>query len=124
MRTLVLGGTHHVGRAVVEAALALGDEVVTVNRGETGHDNPGVDARRADRREPGALAAALGGDTFDRVVDTWSSEPRVVRDAAALLNGRAGHFTYISSRSVYTWPIPGRSEERRVGKECRSRWSS
>src|SRR5260370_32579370 len=23
----------------------------------------------------------------------------------------------------YEWPCPGRSEERRVGKECRSRWS-
>jgi NAD(P)-dependent dehydrogenase (short-subunit alcohol dehydrogenase family) len=29
MRLLVLGGTHHVGRAVVEAALARGDEVTT-----------------------------------------------------------------------------------------------
>ena len=27
VRVLVLGGTHHVGRAVVEAALARGDEV-------------------------------------------------------------------------------------------------
>lgn len=30
---LVLGGTHHVGRAVVEAALARGHEVSTLNRG-------------------------------------------------------------------------------------------
>jgi uncharacterized protein YbjT (DUF2867 family) len=33
MRLLVLGGTHHVGRAVVEAALARGDEVTTLTRG-------------------------------------------------------------------------------------------
>jgi hypothetical protein len=33
MRLLVLGGTHHVGRAVVEAALARGDTVTTLTRG-------------------------------------------------------------------------------------------
>ena len=111
MRTLVLGGTHHVGRAVVESALASGDEVVTVNRGETGRDHPDVDARRADRRRPGSLADALGDETFDRVVDTWSAEPYAVRDAAALLSGRAGHFTYVSSRSVFAWPIPHGADE-------------
>ena len=33
MRLLVLGGTHHVGRAMVETALSLGHDVTTVNRG-------------------------------------------------------------------------------------------
>ena len=47
MRLLVLGGTHHVGRAVVEAALARGDEVTTVNRGVSGKD---VRERRPGRR--------------------------------------------------------------------------
>ena len=28
-----------------------------------------------------------------------------------------------STTSQLTWKIQGRSEERRVGKECRSRWS-
>ena len=44
--------------------------------------------------------------SFDAVVDTWSAEPYAVRDAARLLSGRAGHFTYVSSRSVFSWPIP------------------
>jgi 2'-hydroxyisoflavone reductase len=104
MRLLVLGGTHHVGRAVVEAALARGDEVTTLTRGVSGHAVPGVDVRHADRREPARVAAALGEDTWDAVVDTWSFEPRVVRDSARALDGRAAHYTYISSRSVYTWP--------------------
>lgn len=111
MRLLVLGGTHHVGRAVVEAALARGDEVTTLNRGVSGQDVPGVDARRADRREPGAVASALGDDTWDAVIDTWSHEPVVVRDAARLLRGRAVHYGYVSSRSVYVWPMqPGVDE--------------
>ncbi len=111
MRTLVLGGTHHVGRAVVEAALARGDEVTTLTRGVSGHAVPGADARHADRRDVAALRDALGADTWDAVVDTWSFEPVAVRDAARLLAGRVRHYTYISSRSVYTWPMtPGSAE--------------
>jgi 2'-hydroxyisoflavone reductase len=104
VRTLVLGGTHHVGRAVVEAALERGDEVTTLTRGVSGHAVPGADARHADRHDPAAVAAVLGDDTWDAVVDTWSFEPRAVRDAARLLDGRVPHYTYVSSRSVYTWP--------------------
>jgi len=111
MRLLILGGTHHVGRAVVETALARGDDVTTLNRGMTGRDQPGVRALRADRTDPAALSAALGGESWDAVVDTWSGAPRVVADAAALLAGRAGHYGYVSSRSVYRWPLrPGADE--------------
>lgn len=109
MKVLVLGGTHHVGRAVVEAALARGHAVVTLNRGLTGWDVPGIDARHADRLDPGSVAAALGDDAFDAVVDTWSGAPVAVRDAARLLSGRAAYYAYVSSRSVYTWPW-GREE--------------
>lgn len=111
MRVLVLGGTHHVGRAVVEAALRRGDRVTTVTRGVSGHAVQGADARHADRRDPAALADALATDTWDAVVDTWSFEPAVVRDSARLLDGRAAHYTYISSRSVYQWPIAPGSDE-------------
>ena len=111
MRLLVLGGTHHVGRAVVEEALARGDDVTTLNRGVSGHDVDGAHVRHADRTDPEQLSAALGDDTWDAVIDTWSLAPRVVRDAARLLNGRAGHYGYVSSRSVYEWPVPRRSDE-------------
>src|SRR5215467_4959784 len=111
MRLLVLGGTHHVGRAVVETAVARGDEVTTVNRGLTGTDVAGATVRRADRTDKAQLSAALGDDTWDAVIDTWSRAPRVVSDAAALLSGRAGHYGYVSSRSVYAWPIPSGSDE-------------
>ncbi len=110
MRVLVLGGTHHVGRAIVEAALARGDEVTTINRGSS-PPAAGVDARHADRRDPGALEAVLGDDTWDAVMDTWSFEPVVVRTAVRALSGRAQHFGYVSSRSVYRWPIPSGADE-------------
>lgn len=111
MRVLVLGGTHHVGRAVVEVALEQGHAVTTLNRGVSRAPEPGVDARTADRRDPDQLAAALGDDSWDCVVDTWSLEPRVVRDAARLLAGRTGHYGYVSSRSVHAWPIPDHADE-------------
>jgi nucleoside-diphosphate-sugar epimerase len=134
MRLLVLGGTHHVGRAVVEAALARGDDVTTLNRGVSGHQPAGARVLQADRTDPVALRAALGvsepgmsepgaaepgaaepGGTgqpaWDAVIDTWSGAPRVVADAARLLAGRVGHYGYVSSRSVYTWPIPAGLDE-------------
>src|SRR5215467_8321056 len=111
MRLLVLGGTHHVGRAVVEEALARGHQVTTVNRGVTGADVPGATVRRADRTDNGQLSAALGDNTWDAVIDTWSFAPRVVSDAAALLSGRVGHYGYVSSRSVYTWPMVAGADE-------------
>jgi 2'-hydroxyisoflavone reductase len=106
MKLLVLGGTHHVGRAVVEAGLERGYDVVTLNRGVSGVTHPDVDARHADRRDPDAVAAALGNDAFDLVADTWSHAPVAIRDSARLLSGRAGYYGYVSSRSVYVWPPP------------------
>ena len=106
MRLLVLGGTHHVGRAVVGEALARGDQVTTLTRGVSGPSAPGALALHADRTDPAALRAALGDATWDAVIDTWSGAPRDVLDAAGLLAGRAGHYGYVSSRSVYQWPPP------------------
>src|SRR5215469_6008064 len=111
MRLLMLGGTHHVGRAVVETALARGDDVTTLNRGMTGRHQPGARALHADRTDKAALSAALGDGTWDAVIDTWSGPPRVVADAAALLSARAGHYGYVSSRSVYRWPFPVGGDE-------------
>jgi 2'-hydroxyisoflavone reductase len=111
MRLLVLGGTHHVGRAVVETALARGDEVTTLTRGVSGPSAAGALGLHADRTDPDALRAVLGNASWDAVIDTWSGAPRVVRDSAGLLAGRAAHYGYVSSRSVYEWPVPPGGDE-------------
>jgi nucleoside-diphosphate-sugar epimerase len=49
---------------------------------------------------------ALGVCQWDAVIDTWSGAPRAVRITAQMLADRAGHYCYVSSRSVYRWPIP------------------
>lgn len=107
MRLLVLGGTRFVGRAVVAEALHRGWTVTAIHRGLTGRLPEGMDARYADRSDPSALAAALGDDQWDVVVDTWSGAPRVATLAARMLRGRVDRYGYISSASVYA---PGQSD--------------
>jgi nucleoside-diphosphate-sugar epimerase len=99
MRLLVLGGTGFVGRATVDEAVARGDDVTVLNRGQR-PPVQGVTALTGDRTAPGGLTALADG-TWDLVVDTWSGAPRVVADAVAALQKRAGFYAYVSSRSVY-----------------------
>jgi nucleoside-diphosphate-sugar epimerase len=111
MKLLVLGGTHFAGRAVVEAALATGLEVTTLNRGLSGITFDGVTQLVADRTDPAALRAALGNAEWDAVIDTWSGAPAVIATSCQLLAGRVGHFGYVSSVSVVSWPVPVGADE-------------
>lgn len=104
MKLLMLGGTEFVGRAVTEDALARGWNVTVFHRGR--HDAPrGAASLHGDRTAGDGLKALADGE-WDVVVDTWSGAPSAVRDAARLLDGRAGRYAYISSRSVYRFPTP------------------
>jgi 2'-hydroxyisoflavone reductase len=99
VKLLVLGGTVFLGRHLVEAALARGDEVTTFTRGRTAPDLfPDVETLRGDR--DGGLGALAEG-TWDAVVDTSGYVPRVVRQSAGLLAGRVGVYCFVSSVSVY-----------------------
>ncbi|MEU4560632.1 NAD-dependent epimerase/dehydratase family protein [Actinoplanes sp. NPDC023936] len=99
MRILVLGGSGFVGRAIADDAVARGFDVTVFNRGRR-DPVPGASLLVGDRLAPGGLAA-LDGAAWDAVVDTWSAAAEPVGAAARALAGRAGHYTYISSRSVY-----------------------
>ena len=99
MKILILGGTLFVGRHLVEAALARGDEVTLFNRGRTNPDLfPQVEVLRGDR--DGDLAA-LRGRSWDAVIDPSARIPRWVRTAGELLADSVEHYTFISSGSVY-----------------------
>ena len=53
----------------------------------------------------------MRGSSWDAVIDTWAGAPLHTTVAAQLLGPRAGHYGYVSSRSVYAWPItPGLDE--------------
>lgn len=112
MKLLIMGGTHHVGRSVVETALARGDTVTTLNRGVSRRPVAGVEALTADRTDPDSVRAAIGLRNWDAVIDTWAQAPRVVQCSARLLAGQAGHYGYVSSPAAHAlpWP-PGLTEE-------------
>ena len=99
MKLLVLGGTVFLGRHVVEAATARGDEVTIFNRGRHNPDLfPEIERLRGDR--DGDLSA-LEGRRWDAVVDLSGYVPRVVRASAELLADAVEHYTFVSSFSVY-----------------------
>lgn len=109
MKLLVIGGTRFLGRHFVEAALARGHAVTLFHRGRS---NPGLfpaaEAVLGDR--DGGLGA-LAGRTWDAVLDPSGYVPRVVRQSAAALAGRAGFYAYVSSISAYAPPLaPGADE--------------
>ncbi|WP_298324060.1 NAD-dependent epimerase/dehydratase family protein [Haloactinopolyspora sp.] len=110
MRLLVLGGSAFLGRAVVDAAVERGWEVTTFNRGQSRNAHPRVECLRGDRLDPDSLTP-LRTREWDAVVDTWSGIPRAVRDSAAALSGRVGHYGYVSSRSVYRPPLAVGADE-------------
>lgn len=99
MNLLVLGGTVFLGRHVVDIALERGYEVTLFNRGQHNADlYPEVEKLRGNR--DGDLEA-LKGRKWDAVIDTCGYFPRIVRDSAELLADAVGHYTFISSISVY-----------------------
>ena len=110
MKLLVLGGTGFVGPALIDEAHTRGHTITVLNRGHQ-PPPPGTTGLTGDRLSPAGLTALTGG-TWDLVVDTWSGRPSAVRDAARALDGRAGHYTYLSSRSVHAdADTPARTED-------------
>jgi 2'-hydroxyisoflavone reductase len=109
MRLLVLGGTVFLGRHVVGLALARGHDVTLFHRGRS---NPGVfpEAEHVLGDRDGGLAA-LDGREWDAVVDTCGYVPRIVTASASALAGRAAHYTFVSSASVYPHPVPRGADE-------------
>jgi nucleoside-diphosphate-sugar epimerase len=101
LKVLIIGGSRHVGYGLVWRLLAGGHRVTTLNRG-TRPDPFGnmVERLRVDRttRE---LAGALGKREFDAAVDFAAYTGDDARGAVEALDGRVGHYVFISSGQVY-----------------------
>ena len=98
-RFLVLGGTSWVGGALARAALGRGHQVTCLARGESGSVPNGAEWVCANRELPGAYDE-VAKRRWDAVLDV-ARQPGQVRSALAALAGRAGHWVYVSSGSVY-----------------------
>jgi 2'-hydroxyisoflavone reductase len=106
---LIIGGTRFLGRHLVDAALACGHRVTLFNRGQSNPELfPAVEKLRGNR--DGDLGA-LAGRRWDAVIDTCGYLPRIVRQSADLLAGAVGHYTFISSISVYVDESVHRQDE-------------
>lgn len=102
MRLLVLGGTHFLGRHVVDSARAAGHDVAVLTRGVSGDPPGGVRAFRADRDDP--LPADVRAWAAELVVDT-SCQTRAAAEHATALDPRG--YAFVSSLNAYRgWP-PG-----------------
>ena len=103
-----MGGTAFLGRHVVEAALARDWRVTIFNRGRSHPDLfPDVERLTGDRNTD---LAALAAGEWDACVDTSAFVPRQVRDLGAVLGPRVGHYSFISSLSVYPLEQADKSE--------------
>src|SRR4051812_46531012 len=95
---LVIGGTVFLGRAVVEAALARGDEVTVFHRGRHGRELfEDVEYVLGDRRTD---LGRLAGRAWDVVVDTCGFEPGEVTAGAGALAGRCERYVFVSTAGV------------------------
>ncbi len=113
MKTLILGGYRFLGRAVIDAALQRGDRVTMFNRGATAALAPAdVERLIGDRTQD---VAQLAGRSWDIVVDTSGYAPAAVARSAAAVAATASRYVFVSTLSVYPWPVAhGTSEDAAV----------
>lgn len=110
MKILVLGGTAFLGRFIVETAIRNNHEVTLFHRGKHGpYLFPQLEKIMGDR--DGEIEK-LKGRKWDAVIDTCGYLPRVVAMSGELLKDQIGHYTFISSCSVYKDQSPGNISER------------
>ena len=99
MRVLVLGGTRFLGRALVDALLAVGHVPTLFNRGLTNAELfPGVERLHGDRCTD---LTALDGREWDVVLDVAAYFPDDVARSVEALQGNLGRYVFVSSISVY-----------------------
>lgn len=113
-KVLFIGGTGNVSAACSRLALAQGFDLFLLNRGS--RKNPqfpagssalsldGAHFIAADINDPGAVASALAGQTFDVVVNFIAFELAEVQRDLTLWRGGCQQYIFISSASCYTKP--------------------
>lgn len=109
MNLLIIGGTTFVGPALVEEALENGHRVTLFNRGLSSREPiAGAERVTGDRETD---LGRLAGRSWDAVIDTCGYMPRLVKLSAEALSESVGHYTFISTLSVYPPAgVPNRDE--------------
>ncbi|GII57652.1 hypothetical protein Pth03_60410 [Planotetraspora thailandica] len=108
MKVLYIGGTGTISSASVAESVRQGQDVHVLNRGRTAGRRPlpdGVTTIEADVEDAESLRRALGGATFDSVVNFLSFGAKDAAAAVDLLAGRTSQYIHISSASIYHKPV-------------------
>ena len=105
-RTLVIGGTLFIGRALVRRLLERGDDVTILHRGKRNPFGDDVREERADRNDGEAVARVLRQGSFEVVFDNvydWArgttAEP--VEAAARACGDSLERYVFLSSVAAY-----------------------
>lgn len=102
MNILIIGGTRNVGHFLAHELLSAGHNITLLNRGKTPDTLPdNIERLRADRTDSSQLEAALAGREFDVVVDNALYKQEEAETIVRLLQGRVGHYIFLSSGQVY-----------------------
>lgn len=111
-RSLVIGGTLFIGRALVEQLLARGDDVVIMHRGTGTPFGARVGEIKCDRNDIAGVRAALDGEQFDFIYDNvfdWTRGTTAEQVCAAATANVKGLRRYVFTSSVAAYD-PGDGE--------------
>ncbi len=107
LRALFIGGNGIISSSVSRLAVSRGFDVTLVNRGRSDTRPPIEGARQltGDATDAASIAAAIGDEEFEVVVNFRSFTPDQVRGDIRLFAGRTAQYIYISSASAYQKPV-------------------
>lgn len=102
MNILIIGGTRNVGHFLAQELIDAGHHITLLNRGKTPDNLPDdIERLRADRTDSFQLEKVLIGREFDVVVDNALYKQQEAETIVRLLNGRVGHYVFLSTGQVY-----------------------
>lgn len=105
MKVLFIGGTGIISSACTQLAVERGIDLTLLNRGCRATHLPGAaETLTADIDDAAAVSSALGGRSFDAVVNWIAFEPGHIERDIALFRGRTRQYVFISSASAYQKP--------------------
>jgi nucleoside-diphosphate-sugar epimerase len=105
MKVLFIGGTGIISSACSALALERGIDLHLLCRGKSHRGiPPGAKVLTGDIRDPASVKAALGGRSFDAVVDWIAFTTAHIEVDLELFRGRCGQLLFISSASAYQTP--------------------
>ncbi|MBI1258006.1 MAG: NAD-dependent epimerase/dehydratase family protein [Chloroflexi bacterium] len=104
MKVLFIGGTGNISIPVSKLAIEHGIDLYLLNRGRQPVTIEGATALTADINQPDQVAAALGDQHFDVVVNWIAFHPQEIERDINLFRGKCNQYIFISSASVYQKP--------------------